>query len=206
MKRLAICFTLLLCSACSSGSVQQSLGLGRSAPDEFRVVSQPPLTIPPDFYLYPPDKARARSSNQGGPRSARDILANQGRSFIDKHYTEKATTAQSGNVNTATPAVEATNLPDAAQQQIVSMLGGGEADPDIRETLRSEEQSRQQDGNNQGLFDALITSPIKEPGEPIVDPAKERQRLIENKQRGAKPNQGEIPTKTDTPSLLDEWF
>lgn len=49
---------LLLCAsfalgACSSG-VKESLGLVRTAPDEFIVLDAQPLTLPPNFDLVPP--------------------------------------------------------------------------------------------------------------------------------------------------------
>ncbi|MEJ0010899.1 MAG: DUF3035 domain-containing protein [Alphaproteobacteria bacterium] len=44
----------LLLSACSSGEVKDTLGLDRTAPDEFSVVSRPPLSVPPEFELAPP--------------------------------------------------------------------------------------------------------------------------------------------------------
>ena len=51
--------TLLMCGmtalAGCSGSVQESLGLGKRQPDEFQVVRRAPLVLPPDFNLRPPE-------------------------------------------------------------------------------------------------------------------------------------------------------
>jgi len=48
-------FTLcvLALSSCNHG-IKQNLGLLRETPDEFKVISQPDLTMPPDFDLVPP--------------------------------------------------------------------------------------------------------------------------------------------------------
>src|ERR1700749_332981 len=48
----------LLLAGC--GEVRESLGLGRNAPDEFAVVDRPPLSMPPDFDLRPPQPGAPR--------------------------------------------------------------------------------------------------------------------------------------------------
>lgn len=48
-------FSVLLVSACGgkNSAVGNILGLNKRAPDEFLVISQPSLTLPPDFILSP---------------------------------------------------------------------------------------------------------------------------------------------------------
>ena len=41
----------LALSACDGGSVANTLGMNIEAPDEFTVVSRPPLSLPPEFNL-----------------------------------------------------------------------------------------------------------------------------------------------------------
>jgi hypothetical protein len=53
-KFTVIIFPLML-AACSSGDVKDTLGLRKSAPDEFNVISNPPLYIPPEFNLVSPE-------------------------------------------------------------------------------------------------------------------------------------------------------
>ena len=48
-----------LLTACS-GNVKQALGLKREGPDAFKVVSHPPLDMPPEFNLVPPQPGAAR--------------------------------------------------------------------------------------------------------------------------------------------------
>jgi hypothetical protein len=45
---------------CARGSVQDALGLGKRAPDEFAVVKRAPLIVPPEFDLRPPDPGAPR--------------------------------------------------------------------------------------------------------------------------------------------------
>jgi hypothetical protein len=45
---------LALLTACSD--FKETVGLGRNTPDEFDVVNNPPLTLPPDYTLRPPER------------------------------------------------------------------------------------------------------------------------------------------------------
>ena len=53
MPKYVVIFILLFISSCSN-SLKKDLGLTREIPDEFRVISQPDLSIPPNFDLVPP--------------------------------------------------------------------------------------------------------------------------------------------------------
>lgn len=52
-KRFLLLLTIALISGCS-GSVGESLGIVKRPPDEFMVLSRPPLSLPPEFNLRPP--------------------------------------------------------------------------------------------------------------------------------------------------------
>ncbi len=47
-------FGLLALTACESYDVKSTLGLKKPAPDEFMVISNPPLSAPPEFRLQQP--------------------------------------------------------------------------------------------------------------------------------------------------------
>ena len=53
-------FCSLLMVGCSKHDVKDNLGLVRNAPDEFRVISHPPLEIPPAFTLKKPPSEEER--------------------------------------------------------------------------------------------------------------------------------------------------
>ena len=59
-------------SACSS--VKEDLGLGRSPPDEFAVVDRPPLAMPPDYGLRPPEPGAPRPQEVDSAMRANDTL------------------------------------------------------------------------------------------------------------------------------------
>ena len=52
LAKLLIITLLVLCSACSNG-VKKTLGLQGEAPNEFTVISNQPLIVPPNFNLRP---------------------------------------------------------------------------------------------------------------------------------------------------------
>jgi len=71
MKRLicAVCvLPLLLLAACED--VKDTVGLGRNSPDEFTVVQNPPLAMPPDFGLRPPARAATGPKVEAAPAVA----------------------------------------------------------------------------------------------------------------------------------------
>ena len=44
----------------SCSSVKESAGVNRKTPDEFQVIENPPLVIPPDYSLISPDQLQGK--------------------------------------------------------------------------------------------------------------------------------------------------
>ena len=59
-------------SACNT--IRNSLGANKVVPDEFRVVSIAPLTVPPDYSLRPPTPGEPRPQELDPSSSAREAL------------------------------------------------------------------------------------------------------------------------------------
>ncbi len=59
------------------GSTSKALGVGRNAPDEFRVVAKAPLVVPPDFALRPPRPGEPRPQELQPESAARTALLGQ---------------------------------------------------------------------------------------------------------------------------------
>src|SRR5688572_33350449 len=62
----ALAVALPLATGGCSG-VKETLGLTKQSPDEFKVVSRAPLSMPPDYNLRPPTPGSARPQ-EGTPR------------------------------------------------------------------------------------------------------------------------------------------
>ena len=74
MKYLCLILIIasLFLSSCST--VRKSAGMTRKSLDEFKVVENPPLVIPPDFNLLPPEQLEKKNIDNVETELAREIL------------------------------------------------------------------------------------------------------------------------------------
>jgi hypothetical protein len=72
---LAVLAAASVASGC--GGMQRALGSARTSPDEFRVVTQAPLTLPPDYALRPPRPGETRPQELQPDENARAALFGQ---------------------------------------------------------------------------------------------------------------------------------
>ena len=147
---LVSCFALFATTACTSG-VRQALGTERSAPDEFRVVTIAPLTVPPEYNLRPP---------QPGELRAEDI-------FTDR----QAQRALFGDLDSS-------NATDA-EILFAARAGAADANPDVRALIDGETAAVIR--KNEGLADRVMfwrgnDAIVDAEGNPI-DPEVERERI-----------------------------
>ena len=68
---LAIFSTLFLASC---NTVRDSAGVNRKVIDEYSVIENPPLVIPPDFNLLPPDQMESKNIDDADTELAKEIL------------------------------------------------------------------------------------------------------------------------------------
>ena len=71
-----ILFIILFCTLfiVSCSKVRESAGVNRKSIDEFTVIENPPLIIPPDFNLLPPDQLEEKNLNNEESELAKEIL------------------------------------------------------------------------------------------------------------------------------------
>ena len=71
-----ILFIVLFCSlfVVSCSKVRESAGVNRKNIDEFAVIENPPLIIPPDFNLLPPDQLEEKNLDNEESELAKEIL------------------------------------------------------------------------------------------------------------------------------------
>jgi hypothetical protein len=169
MKHRFMCLACMLLSACSGGTVKQTLGLDRSAPDEFRVVSRPPLSVPPEFNLRPP------SATDSGPASPPASL--QAQSLV----TGK-------NINSDTISEAAKTTGEAA---FLKNAGADKADASVREKLVEERISRQQQVEEAPWWDIMAKKPEK--ADPMVNAQGEKERIEKNKEANKPITEGDTP-------------
>ena len=74
MKYLFIILLILQFSLSSCSKLRESAGVNRKSLDEFQVIENPPLVIPPDFNLLPPEKLEKKNIENIEKDLAEEIL------------------------------------------------------------------------------------------------------------------------------------
>jgi hypothetical protein len=178
------CLLLPLLLAACEGGMQQSLGLTRDAPDEFTVVSRPPLSLPPDFDLRPP------SPGEEGPR----VLDTQ----------SQARSLLTGATPLGQAAGATASQPQGGAARLLSRAGADGAQADIRDVLKQDARTPVDTSGAKTLMEKLAGD---EKREPTVDAAKETERLRENREAGKAINEGQVPeTAPKSDALIDRIF
>ena len=73
-KSLNLIIIVLAISLNSCSKLRESAGVTRQSLDEFKVVENPPLVIPPDFNLVAPDKLQQKNIDDVENELAKEIL------------------------------------------------------------------------------------------------------------------------------------
>jgi hypothetical protein len=195
----AMALSALALSACAGGKVQQALGMGKQAPDEFAVVSRAPLIIPPDFDLRPPQPGASRPMVGTTEDQARATLLGQSQvqaaSANDQAASARDQAANARDQTTGLSGGEAApadTLESAGQQALLAKASGGAVDPNIRRQIAADNDALVQVEGQ--LFTRLMK--WREPTSlgATVDAPAEAQRLMTNRAEGKPATAGDTPT------------
>ena len=74
MKNFLLLFLISIFFLISCSKIRDSAGVNRKNIDEFRVVENPPLILPPDFNLLPPEQISEKSIENVERELAKEIL------------------------------------------------------------------------------------------------------------------------------------
>jgi len=156
----------LAATGCSG--LSDTLGLSRrTPPDEFQIVTNAPLSVPPEFTLRPP--------TPGEPAP-------------------QATTAQSqarAAITGGTPAIEGGTT--AGEQALLASADAVNVDPGIRATVDREARILSEESSGTALADILLFWQDTPPAGTVVDAAGEAERIRQNQAQGRPINAGETP-------------
>lgn len=96
-RAAAVATGLTVLGLCLSGcqSTAKALGMTKVVPDEFRVVTKAPLTVPPDYSLRPPTPGEPRPQELQPESAARTALLGQ-RAAEQRSEGEKLLAAKAG--------------------------------------------------------------------------------------------------------------
>jgi hypothetical protein len=169
-------------TGCTGQNARDILGLDRRSPDEFRVVSRPPLSTPPDFQLRPPVEGQEGLGLPPADLQAKSLVVD-GRDISGADYDIRRTM---GAAETAVGVVESYEVGTTADKALLGRAGVVEADPNIRARLYEERKLLQEEKKDNWLIPATD-------GDVIVDAEAEKERLKENQEAGKAVTEGETP-------------
>lgn len=169
----------LALAGCGGVNVQETLGLGKKPPDEFAVVKQAPLILPPNFSLRPPEPGAARPQEMA-PRDQAQAALTGRRPAVPG---DTSPLLRAG----ATPQVERS----PGENALLSEARAISVDPSIRRKLNEEFSNLAE--RDRDFVDRLIFWQKPQPPGVIVDPEKEKQRLREAAAANTPPSQGNVP-------------
>ena len=191
-----------LLGACTGSELRQSMGMKRNNPDEFQVVSRPPLSVPPVYHLRPPSK-EAINLTPADQRAG--ALLFEGKEL--PHY--QRPDDREYMADTAVASVEASSLGTQADSVLLQKAGASEANPQIRRILKEEavtytpppiKDRSFMDKMKRGIF-------LKDEGESVVDASKEQARIRANQAANKPLTEGETPVVDNSDKgILDSIF
>jgi hypothetical protein len=158
---------------------RKAVGWDKNPPDEFRVVSRAPLSLPPDFGLRPP--------TPGAPRPQEGSTTDQARNAVTGGRSPARTTG----------AGPAASVPVQRQTQstgeaaLLTRAGADRIDPTIRSTV--DREARAVADADRSFTDRLIFWREPDPPGTVIDAEREQQRIRENQALGRAPTDGDTP-------------
>ena len=169
-------------------SAFENLGGGKKvSPDEFKIVSHSPLTMPPNAELRPP--------RPGEPRPQETSPADQAKEALSPTLAGRVQEKTAGGPPKAG---------DASEQALVAKATRGGIDPNIRGQVNRDTRTIADKDNS--FIDSLIFWHDKQPAGVIIDPQKEQQRLRDAEASG-QPSSAPTPTiKRRERGLLEGIF
>ena len=179
---IPLCLVALGPVALGGCSMLENIGGGKKvSPDEFKIVSHSPLTMPPNAELRPP--------RPGEPRPQEVTPADQAKEALSPALAGRTQQRVTGTGGGAAAAPGRTG----SEQALVAKAGGGNIDPNIRS--RVNQDTRTINDSDKSFIDSLIFWQESPPSGVVLDPSKEQQRL-RDAQAAGQPASGNTPTIT----------
>ncbi len=166
--------TLAALALSGCGNVQETLGLGKKPPDEFAVVKQAPLILPPNYALRPPEPGASRPGGVDPREVAQAALTGR------RPATQGDIAGRAGGASKS-----------QGENALLSEARATNPDPSIRRKVNEEFSNLAE--RDRDFVDRLIFWQKAQPPGTIVDPDKEKQRLREAAAANTPPSKGDVP-------------
>jgi Protein of unknown function (DUF3035) len=167
MRGIGVGGSVLLLAAVALGGcsdLSKALGLVKTPPDEFTVVANAPLTVPPDFGLRPP-RSPSEKPAEGTP-------TDRARQTVFK--LQDANKAGDVQIDPASPL-------SPGEQALLGKAGAGDADPTVRSKV--DQDAKLSAAPQKGFVDSVLSfseEPQRPPPDQVLDASKEAERLSKN--------------------------
>ena len=169
--RTLISAILLFPFLAGCGDIRSTLGLNKQAPDEFTVLSQAPLSMPPNFALRAPALGVERAKKVSKMNDVKRVILKNNSS---------ANTSPVGSVTGS-----------LGEKNLRRLLGADSANKQIREIIN--EEANDLIYTDQRFLDKLLKWPIGSANDSLLDAAAESKRIRSNQDTGKPINDGETP-------------
>ena len=128
---LLIITSILILSSC--GTVRDSAGVNRKVIDEYSVIENPPLVIPPDFNLLPPEQISSKDILDTDNELAKEIL-------FGLEDTEILTESNTSLINEIINETEADEVDDSIRDSINEEFAGEKSSTDDETIFNNEDE------------------------------------------------------------------
>jgi len=156
----------------------ENIGGGKKvSPDEFKIVSHSPLTMPPNAELRPPRPGEPRPQETSPADQAKEALSPTLAGRVQAQGQAKGPPAGAPG--------------DASEAALIAKASAGGSDPNIRSQVNRDTRVLAERDNT--WIDSLIFWQDKPPPGVVLDPEKEQQRLREAQATGT-PSRAATPT------------
>ena len=163
--------TLLLAFLTGCGEVRSMLGQNKQPPDEFAVLSQPPLSIPPNFTLRAPEPGANRPQKTSKKNDIKRIVLK----------------SEAANAMNPTSVIGGAS----GEKSLRNLLGTRSAKSNIRRLLN--EENKELIYTDQRFINKLLKWPSGSATRSVLDAAAESERIKTNLDSGKPINEGETP-------------
>jgi Protein of unknown function (DUF3035) len=187
MKRtiiLASALTAFMVTASGCSALHQAMGFEKQPPDEYTVVENAPLTLPPDFGLLAPSAEHGKPAQSSTEDRAREVVFTAGN------------TASSGDSNVSGG--------DLSPGEAALLKGAGAVSPNpaIRQQIDQETAAKRNDSET--LINRILYHGLKKKTDETLDAQKESERIQKDVDSGKPITGGDTPAIQRTShSVLD---
>ena len=167
-------FILIAMGLSGCSKTREQFDFSKKAPDEFQITTRAPLEMPPDYTLRPPRPGAQRPQEETAVEEAKQAVF---------------------GVESTQPQTQQAEPMTQGEAILLQKSGVNAIDPNIRAKLDAEAQKIAEEETP--TFDRILGKVSGKPADApatVVDPIKETERIIQNKEQGKPVTDGETPT------------